>query len=174
MAQFDLSLREAERADAADLIAFLNQVGSESDYMTLDEAGILMNEAEMSSFIERQADSANQLYLLALLNDDIAGLVSITADFHERIRHIGQVFVVVKKAFWNQGLGRILLDEAVAWAQESGILRRLELTVQARNERAVHLYKDLGFEIEGLLKRGAYLKEGKFLDVYLMGKLIDK
>ncbi|MBP2621400.1 N-acetyltransferase family protein [Streptococcus panodentis] len=174
MAQFDLSLREAERADAADLIAFLNQVGSESDYMTLDEAGILMNEAEMSSFIERQADSANQLYLLALLNDDIAGLVSITADFHERIRHIGQVFVVVKKAFWNQGMGRILLDEAVAWAQESGILRRLELTVQVRNERAVHLYKDLGFEIEGLLKRGAYLKEGKFLDVYLMGKLIDK
>jgi len=49
----------------------------------------------------------------------------------------------------------------------------LELSVQVRNERAVHLYKDLGFEIEGLQKRGAYLKEGIFLDVYLMGKLID-
>ena len=173
MTEYELCLREAEKTDTAELIAFLNQVGSESDYMTLDEAGILMNQEEMASFIERQATSSNQLYLLALLNGEIAGLVNITADFHERIRHIGQVFVVVKKAFWNQGLGRILLEETLTWAEDSQVIRRLELSVQVRNERAVHLYKDLGFEIEGLQKRGAYLKEGKFLDVYLMGKLID-
>ena len=152
MAEFELALREAEKADAADLIRFLNQVGAESDYMTLDEAGILMDEE---------------------LDNEIARIVSITADFHERIRHIGQVFIVVKKAFWNQGLGRILLEEAVDWAENGSSLRRLELTVQVRNERAVHLYKELGFEIEGLQKRGAYLREGIFLDVYLMGKLID-
>ena len=173
MAEFELALREAEQMDAANLIAFLNQVGAESDYMTLDEAGILMDEGQMASFIQHQTESENQLYLLALLDDEIAGLVSITADFHERIRHIGQVFIVVKKAFWNQGLGRILLEEALAWAENNSILRRLELTVQVRNERAVHLYKELGFEIEGLQKRGAYLTEGIFLDVYLMGKLID-
>ena len=173
MTEYELCLREAEKTDAAELIVFLNQVGSESDYMTLDEAGILMNQEEMASFIEHQTASSNQLYLLALLNGEIAGLVSITADFHERIRHIGQVFVVVKKAFWNQGLGRILLEEALTWAEDSQVIRRLELSVQVRNERAVHLYKDLGFEIEGLQKRGAYLKEGIFLDVYLMGKLID-
>ena len=173
MAEFELALREAEQMDAANVIAFLNQVGAESDYMTLDEAGILMDEGQMDSFIQHQAESENQLYLLALLDDEIAGLVSITADFHERIRHIGQVFIVVKKAFWNQGLGRILLEEALDWAENNSILRRLELTVQVRNERAVHLYKELGFEIEGLQKRGAYLTEGIFLDVYLMGKLID-
>lgn len=173
MAEFELALREAEQTDAETLIAFLNQVGAESDYMTLDEAGILMDEGQMASFIQHQAESENQLYLLALLDDEIAGLVSITADFHERIRHIGQVFIVVKKAFWNQGIGRILLEEALAWAENNSILRRLELTVQVRNERAVHLYKELGFEIEGLQKRGAYLTEGIFLDVYLMGKLID-
>ena len=174
MTEYDLQLREAAREDAAALIAFLNQVGGESDYMTLDEAGILMTEEQMAAFIRHQAQADNQLYLLALLNGEIAGLVSITADFHERIRHIGQVFLVVKKAFWNQGLGRILLEEALDWAEGSGVLRRLELSVQVRNERAVHLYQDLGFEIEGLQKRGAYLKEGIFLDVYLMGKLIDE
>lgn len=173
MAEFELSLREAEKTDAAALISFLNQVGGESDYMTLDEAGILMDEVQMADFIQNQAESANQLYLLALLDDEIAGVVSITADFHERIRHIGQVFIIVKKAFWNQGLGQILLEEAVDWAENYSSLRRLELTVQVRNERAVHLYKKLGFEIEGLLRRGAYLAEGIFLDVYLMGKLID-
>ena len=57
MTEYELCLREAEKIDAADLIAFLNQVGSESDYMTLDEAGILMNQEEMASFIEHQAAS---------------------------------------------------------------------------------------------------------------------
>ena len=173
MAELELLIREAEIQDAVHLIDFLNQVGQESDYMTLDDAGILMTEEQMSSFIEHQAASDNQIYLIVLLDNEITGLVSITADFHERIRHIGQVFVVVKKAFWNQGLGRILLEEALTWAEDSQVIRRLELSVQVRNERAVHLYKDLGFEIEGLQRRGAYLKEGKFLDVYLMGKLID-
>ena len=151
MAEFELALREAEKADAADLICFLNQVGAESDYMTWDVAGILMADEPRAPFRQRPAES----------------------DFYERIRHIGQVFIVVKKAFWNQGLGRILLEEAVDWAENGSSLRRLELTVQVRNERAVHLYKELGFEIEGLQKRGAYLREGIFLDVYLMGKLID-
>ena len=54
MTEYELCLREAEKTDAAELIAFLNQVGSESDYMTLDEAGILMNQEEMASFIEHQ------------------------------------------------------------------------------------------------------------------------
>ena len=141
MAELELLIREAEPQDAKSLIDFLNQVGKESDYMTLDDA--------------------------------IAGLVSITADFHERIRHIGQIFIVVKRAFWNQGIGKFLLEEAINWAENSGVIRRLELTVQVRNERAVHLYQTFGFEIEGIQKRGAYLAEGKFLDVYLMGKLID-
>ena len=88
------------------------------------------------------------------------------------MRHIGDIFIVVRKAYWNKGLGRILLEEGIAWAEGSNLLRKLDLSVQIRNERAIHLYQTLGFEIEGLRKRGVY-KEGEYLDVYLMGKLID-
>ena len=113
MAELELLIREAEAQDATHLVDFLNQVGQESDYMTLDDAGILMTEEQMSSFIEHQAASDNQIYLIALLDNEITGLVSITADFHERIRHIGQIFIVVKRAFWNQGIGKFLLEEAI-------------------------------------------------------------
>lgn len=163
MAELELLIREAEIQDAVHLIDFLNQVGQESDYMTLDDAGILMTEEQMSSFIEHQAASDNQIYLIVLLDNEITGLVSITADFHERIRHIGQVFIVVKRAFWDQGLGKLLLEEAINWAENSGVIRRLELTVQARNERAVHLYQAFGFEIEGVQKEEPILQKGNFL-----------
>ena len=171
---YDLLIREAEAEDAAALIAFLDQIGQETDFTTLDEKGILMSESEMAAFIEKQATSDNQITLLALLNDEIAGVLNITAEQRIRIRHIGDVFLVVQKKFWNQGLGSILLEEGIEWAKTSGVLRRLQLSVQKRNEAAIHLYSKFGFVTEGLQERGAYLEEGIFLDVYLMGRLIDK
>ncbi len=87
-----------------------------------------------------------------------------------KIRHIGQVFVVVKKAFWN-GLGDILLEEALTWQKILRVIRRLELSAfRLEMNGNGYLYKDLGFEIEGLQKRS---QEGIFLVFYLMGKLID-
>ena len=172
--EYELCIREAEVQDAADLITFLNLVSKETDFTSLDEEGIMMSESEMVLFIEKQAGSENQITLLALLNDTIAGVLNITADPRLRVRHIGDIFLVVQKKFWNQGLAGILLEEGIEWAKSSGILRRLQLSVQKRNEAAIHLYSKMGFTMEGLQERGAYLEEGTFLDVCLMGKPIDE
>ena len=72
--EYELCIREAEAQDAAALVAFLDLVGQETDFTSLDENGILMTESEMALFIEKQATSDNQITLLALLNDEIAGI----------------------------------------------------------------------------------------------------
>ena len=171
--EYELLIREAEPKDAAALVAFLNRVSLETDFTSLDGDGILLTSEEMEIFLNKQASSDNQITLLAFLNDKIAGIVNITADQRKRVRHIGDLFIVIGKKYWNNGLGSLLLEEAVEWAQASGILRRLQLTVQTRNLAAVHLYQKHGFAIEGRQERGAYIEEGEFIDVYLMGRLID-
>ena len=171
--EYELLIREAEPNDAAELVAFLNRVSLETDFTSLDGDGILLTSEEMEIFLNKQASSDNQITLLAFLNDKIAGIVNITADQRKRVRHIGDLFIVIGKKYWNNGLGSFLLEEVIEWAQASGILRRLQLTVQTRNRAAVHLYQKYGFIIEGRQERGAYIEEGEFIDVYLMGKLID-
>ena len=171
--EYELLIREAEAEDAAELVTFLNCVSLETDFTSLDGDGILLTSEEMEVFLNKQASSDNQITLLAFLNDKIAGIVNITADQRKRVRHIGDLFIVIGKRYWNNGLGSLLLEEAIEWAQASGILRRLQLTVQTRNQAAVHLYQKHGFVIEGRQERGAYIEEGKFIDIYLMGKLID-
>ena len=171
--EYELLIREAEVEDAAELVSFLNRVSVETDFTSLDRDGILMTDTEMELFLDKQAHSENQITLLALLNDEIAGIVNITADQRKRVRHIGDLFIVIGKKYWNNGLGSLLLEEVVEWAQASGILRRLQLTVQTRNQAAVHLYQKNGFVIEGRQDRGAYIEDGKFIDVYRMGRLID-
>ena len=171
--EYELLIREAEVEDAAALVSFLNRVSLETDFTSLDREGILLTDTEMELFLDKQAHSENQITLLALLNDEIAGIVNITADQRKRVRHIGDLFIVIGKKYWNNGLGSLLLEEVVEWAQASGILRRLQLTVQTRNQAAVHLYQKYGFAIEGRQERSAYIEEGEFIDVYLMGRLID-
>lgn len=171
--EYELLIREADPKDAAELVVFLNRVSLETDFTSLDGDGILLTSEEMEIFLNKQASSDNQITLLAFLNDKIAGIVNITADQRKRVRHIGDLFIVIGKRYWNNGLGSFLLEEAIEWAQASGTLCRLQLTVQTRNQAAVHLYQKHGFVIEGRQERGAYIEEGEFIDVYLMGKLID-
>ena len=104
--EYELCIREAEVQDATDLIAFLNLVSKETDFTSLDEEGIMMSESEMVLFIEKQASSENQITLLALLNDTIAGILNITADPRLRVRHIGDIFLVVQKKILESRLSR--------------------------------------------------------------------
>ena len=171
--EYDLLIREAEVEDATELIALLDQIGQESNFTSLDENGISMAESEMQIFIDKQAQSENQITLLAFLNDELAGIINVTADQRPRVRHIGDIFLGIKKTFWGSGLGSILMEEVIEWAKTSGVIRRLQLTVQKRNLAAIHLYEKMGFITEGLQERGACIERGEFLDVYLMGKLID-
>ena len=58
-------IREAEVEDAQVLLALLDQIGQESTFTSLDENGISISQSEMERFIDKQAQSDNQITLLA-------------------------------------------------------------------------------------------------------------
>ena len=117
----EIIVREAEPKDAQNLINFLNQVGKESHFLTLDEVGILMTATQMSEYLAQIAEKDNNAYLLALIDGKIAGVISLTADFHERIRHIGDLFIAVSQNFQGYGIGHILISDMLDFIQEVGI-----------------------------------------------------
>ena len=101
-----VEIRQADSADAALVVDFLNQVGKESDYMTLDEAGIGMSPADMEQFLMVQEMAENRICLLLFLDQELAALLNITAAFQRSIRHIGDVFIVVQKLIGIKDLDR--------------------------------------------------------------------
>jgi ribosomal-protein-alanine N-acetyltransferase len=56
--------------------------------------------------------------------------------------------IAVAKKFWGQGMGAALLQEAIAWTRAAGH-RVLHLEVRESNERALALYRRLGFAQTG-------------------------
>ena len=72
----------------------------------------------------------------------------------------------------GQGIGTKVLEDIKKFAPGEGI-RRIELTVDINNENAIALYKKVGFEIEGVVRK-SYITSisDEFLDEYLMGLIL--
>lgn len=77
--------------------------------------------------------------------------------------------LAVLKDFWGYGIGKNLLKESLAWDDSNGI-RKTTLTVLETNNRAIELYKTLGFEIEGVLKNDKILSDGGYYNSILMAR----
>ena len=172
MSAIEITLREAVPSDAADLLVVSRQIAKETDFLIMDEAGLGLEEDLLSVQLANLFESENNLLLLALANEKIVGMASVKAAPEYTVAHIGEIGISVLREFWGIGLGTALLDEVIEWSEGTTALRRLELTVQKRNERAIHLYQKFGFETEATMARGARDAQGEFLDVLLMSKLI--
>jgi len=71
---------------------------------------------------------------------------------------------------WSQGYGKEVTQLMVSYAFETLNLNRIQLHVAAENERAIQVYRSIGFIEEGTL-REAMFHRGKYCDFYVMGLL---
>jgi RimJ/RimL family protein N-acetyltransferase len=90
-----------------------------------------------------------------------------------RIRQCEIGISIGARSYWNQGLGTDALTTLLKHAFQSLNLNRLALRVFAGNERAIRVYRKLGFQEEGRLRQAHY-DEGKYEDVIVMGLLRDE
>lgn len=70
----------------------------------------------------------------------------------------------------GRGIGTAAITQLLKEAFETLKLHKVWLTVHVHNEGAIHLYKKLGFRIEGE-HRDAHIVEGKWTNAYYMGML---
>lgn len=89
---------------------------------------------------------------------------------YRRTRQKVHILVRILQAFTRRGIGTALFSELDKRTKESGA-HRLELTVMARNELALALYKKMGFVIEGTCK-DSLLIDGNYVDEYYMAKIL--
>lgn len=51
--------------------------------------------------------------------------------------------MLVAEPYRGYGIGQLLLEVVLDWAQETPYIETLMLEVQVRNSRAIHLYKKI-------------------------------
>jgi ribosomal protein S18 acetylase RimI-like enzyme len=112
--------------------------------------------------------------LVAVVDGEVAGYVRLNRS--SRFRSSDHVLTVngiaVDPALQGRGVGRALIEAAVAEARARGA-RRLTLRVFSANERARRLYESAGFVVEGVL-RDEFLLDGRYVDDVLMARVLER
>ena len=73
--------------------------------------------------------------------------------------------------FFMKGVGTKLLRTALQFAKKKGF-KRAEAEMAIKNKGSVKLAKKLGFKIEGTKKKALLTDDGKYIDTYIVGKIL--
>lgn len=146
MTEDTVSMRVADQADGAAVLALLRQLHAESGTALFTGLGQL-DAQKAGDDLAAWAKRDDGLVLLAVLGERPLGIVTVTP----RPGHpgTGELGVAVLKDYWHNGIGRMLVDEACYWFQEFSSLGQLYLEVFDQNQRAVAIYQGCGFQIVG-------------------------
>ncbi len=168
--QASVSVRIAQIRDAGPLIRMKRRLDEQTTFMLLEPGERMMGESEQRDVIRYALRSANSNIFLAEYEGQIIGYLEAMGGKVMRNRHSVYIVVGVLQEYANRGIGRRLFQTMMHWAEDRGV-HRLELTVQSTNERGIHLYRSLGFHIEGIQKQ-ALIVDGSYVDLIQMSLLL--
>lgn len=162
-----VEFRRASLADAEGLTRLMGQ--SEVLHNTLQ---LPMPSAEIwRKRLDAQIADPLQIHVVAVHGVELigsAGLHPVTGSL--RTRHVAGLGMCVAPAWWGRGVGSELMRRLLEWADNWAGLLRIELGVFSDNERAISLYRNFGFELEGTQRAWA-LRDGVYTDSLMMARL---
>jgi RimJ/RimL family protein N-acetyltransferase len=151
-------IRPAQTDDAAAMVGYMTALTAEGlDTVSLRAPPTLEDQRD---WVLRAKLSERILILLATREDQVIGMLDLSAGLDAEDRHAGRFGMSVAKAWRGRGVGRRLLTAAISEAQGWPGFCRIELDCAPWNAPAVALYESLGFVIEGRRRKALNLRGG--------------
>ena len=144
----DVVIRRASPRDARPFHTFWRAIVAEERYVRTEEV-----REPVRVFRRRfRRRTPWEIHLVAYRGDRLIGHVTIERDRHPVTRHVGSLAIAVAADERGRGVGRSLMERAIAWARDAHI-EKLVLSVYPHNEAAIALYRSFDFVEEGRLAR---------------------
>ncbi|MGH7267845.1 MAG: GNAT family N-acetyltransferase [Candidatus Rokuibacteriota bacterium] len=106
----------------------------------------------------RSRNDATGRFVLGAFDPELVGIVACSREAGVKRRHKALIWgMYVAPEARSRGVGRLLVEEAVARARRWSGLAQLWLSVAVHNEPARALYRSCGFQVFGLERRALRL-----------------
>jgi ribosomal protein S18 acetylase RimI-like enzyme len=161
-------IRNGDEPDGAAVFDVFNRTHGETDYLlTYPDENSFDSEQE-AQFLKEKAISPNEIELVAIVDGKIAGTAGIESVGEKyKVKHRAEFGIGILKEYWGLGLGKALTKACIQCAIDAGY-EQLELNVIAENERALSLYRSLGFIEYGRNPRGFNSKISGYQELVYM------
>lgn len=165
--------RAATTSEALDLLHLVNDCSIETEFMLRSPGETDLTDIKAEErWISSVNENPKEFMFCAYIDGELAGNTGISLphdlkkEMHRCILGIG-----LRKKFWNLGLGTEMIKYVEENAKNLGF-EQLELDVFSTNERALHVYKKLGFVETGITPHGYKLSTGNYADKIYMIKFL--
>ncbi len=156
-----ISIRKAIPADAVSIWPIVKTVNIGGNYFPFSPE---LNESEM---MEYWMDKNNNVYV-ALENDVILGSFYLKNNQPGLASHIANAGYAVAEECRGKGIGKLMGEFSLTEAKKLGYRAMQFNLVVKTNEKAVRLWKNIGFEIIGEIPEAFNHKELGFVNAYIM------
>ncbi|MDO5444808.1 MAG: GNAT family N-acetyltransferase [Eubacteriales bacterium] len=161
-------LRNGTESDAKALLDIFNLTHEETDFLLTYPSENTFDVEKEYLFLKEKTESDNEIEILALINNTVVGSAGIEAVGTQcKLRHRAEAGISIAKKYWGLGIGKALMEACIECAKAAGYIQ-LELEVVADNERAVSLYRKLGFIEYGRNPKGFKTLTGGFQELVHM------
>ncbi len=160
-----ISIIPAAAAHVERFHATLDAVAREGLYLASTEAKPV---EELRAFVLGSIEKRNPM-VFAMDEERLVGWCDITRSSDDMSGHSGHLGMGVLPDYRGLGIGRRLIEAALAAAKAENI-PRVELTVYASNAAAIGLYRKTGFADEGRMRSYVILR-GQYVDALNMARV---
>lgn len=138
-------LRNATADDGKAVLENFILTHAQTDELLTYPDEITVTAEHESEFLQSRSDSEDETELIALVGNAVAGSAGIgRVGSKYKLRHRASFGISIDKEYWGLGIGRALTEGCIECARKAGYTQ-LELDVAADNERALTLYRSIGF-----------------------------
>ncbi|HEY7736516.1 MAG TPA: GNAT family N-acetyltransferase [Candidatus Limnocylindrales bacterium] len=147
----DVIVRRIRRSDRLELERFYEALDPESRRLRFFAMTTGLDDRLSAQFCTPDHDHAEGFVAETLPRDGVERQIVGHLCLEPDRPHAAEVAIAVSERYQGRGLGRRLLDAAVGWARQAGMLR-LTATMYATNAPIQHLLRGLGlpFRVESL------------------------
>lgn len=166
-------LRCPTKHDALELSKLRVKIDGETENLDRESGEGLLTPEDFKKLIYEDSISEKTMFLIAEVEGKIVGFTRLEGNKLSRFRHKAEFGICISKEYWGHGIGKVLLEKILMWADTVGI-KKISLTVVQTNTKAIQLYKRYGFVEEGLLINDRIHKDGSYYNTVIMGRVLDK
>lgn len=140
-----VTLRSANVNEADMLVTVYKQILDETEFLSMYPDECTLDVEGEKSYIEKYNNSDDKIFILAFVDDKYAGNCSFDCKSgSRRTKHRAGIGIALLQEFTGFGLGKLMLTRLLELIKDSGC-EQAELNVYANNDRALRLYRKLGF-----------------------------
>jgi diamine N-acetyltransferase len=160
-----LNLRPLERKD----LTFVHDLDNERHTMAFWFEEPYESLDELTNLYDKHIHDDTERRFVIDVDNQFAGIIElVNINF---IHRNTEIQIIIKSDFQGFGLAKIAMSKGMDYAFKILNMHKVYLYVDAENHKALHVYKELGFIQEGILRQHFFV-EGTYHDSIIMGLFI--